>query len=325
MDRRAARRRPTPERVEAMLAGAWFGPDDLLGVEPVKARVLTAEKVAINAVMAGCLPADFPVVATAVTALCRPELLVHGATASTGGCAILLVVNGPDPPRARDVVGPLGPGRARPGVGVHRARRAPRAAQPARRPARRTRPVHAGAPGQAVVVRRRGRGGRPPVAVAGRRARRARRRLGGDRVRRVRAPADHERVDDRPGRDPGHRRGRDQGHDAPLLDLGRQLRGRVPTAAVRRVPPGRLVEGRHPPVRVRARRRPPIRLGGGGQGGGRVRRQPPPPSTAPCRPPTTCSSWRRAARPGASPPSSRRGSARKSAAVTEPIGVCVDC
>jgi hypothetical protein len=86
---------PTPERVEAMLAGAWFGPDDLLGVEPVKARVLTAEKAAINAVMAGCLPADFPVVATAVTALCRPELLVHGATASTGGCAILLVVNGP--------------------------------------------------------------------------------------------------------------------------------------------------------------------------------------------------------------------------------------
>jgi hypothetical protein len=86
---------PTPERVAAMLGGAWFGPDDPLGVEPVKARVLTAEKVAINAVMAGCVPADFPLVATAATALCRPELLVHGATASTGGCAILLVVNGP--------------------------------------------------------------------------------------------------------------------------------------------------------------------------------------------------------------------------------------
>jgi len=78
-----------------MLTGAWLGPDDVLGIEPVKARVLTAEKVAINAVMAGCLPVDFPVVATAVTALCRPELLVHGATASTGGCALLLVVNGP--------------------------------------------------------------------------------------------------------------------------------------------------------------------------------------------------------------------------------------
>jgi hypothetical protein len=86
---------PTPARVTAMLAGAWFTPGHVIGIEPVKARALTAEKVAINAVMAGCLPSDFPVVAAAVEALCQPQLLVHGATASTGGCAILLVVNGP--------------------------------------------------------------------------------------------------------------------------------------------------------------------------------------------------------------------------------------
>lgn len=86
---------PTPARVEAMLEWAGYPADLVIGVEPVKARSLTAEKVAINAVLAGCLPPDFPVVAAAVDALCRPELLVHGATASTGGCAILLVVNGP--------------------------------------------------------------------------------------------------------------------------------------------------------------------------------------------------------------------------------------
>lgn len=86
---------PTPERVAAMLEWGVAGPDDIIGVEPVKSRPLTAEKVAVNAVLAGCLPVDFPVVAAAVTALCQPELLVHGATASTGGCAILLVVNGP--------------------------------------------------------------------------------------------------------------------------------------------------------------------------------------------------------------------------------------
>jgi hypothetical protein len=86
---------PTPARVTAMLAGAWFTPGHVIGIEPVKGRALTAEKVAINAVMAGCLPSDFPVVAAAVEALCQPQLLVHGATASTGGCAILLVVNGP--------------------------------------------------------------------------------------------------------------------------------------------------------------------------------------------------------------------------------------
>ncbi len=86
---------PTPERVEAMLAGAGYPPDHVVGVEPVKQRALTTEKIAINAVLAGCLPPDFPVVLAAVEAVCRPELLVHGATASTGGCAILLVVNGP--------------------------------------------------------------------------------------------------------------------------------------------------------------------------------------------------------------------------------------
>jgi hypothetical protein len=86
---------PTPDRVQAMLEWAGASPDLVIGVEAVKQRPLTAEKVAINAVLAGCLPPDFPVVAAAVDALCRPELLVHGATASTGGCAILLVVNGP--------------------------------------------------------------------------------------------------------------------------------------------------------------------------------------------------------------------------------------
>jgi hypothetical protein len=75
----------------------WVGlpPDQVVGIETVKSRALTAEKIAINAVLAGCLPPDLPVVVAAVEALCKPELLVHGATASTGGCAILLVVNGP--------------------------------------------------------------------------------------------------------------------------------------------------------------------------------------------------------------------------------------
>jgi hypothetical protein len=86
---------PTPARVQAMLEWAGMPAEQILGVEAVKARTLTAEKVAINAVLAGCLPPDFPVVAAAVEALCQPQLLVHGATASTGGCAILLVVNGP--------------------------------------------------------------------------------------------------------------------------------------------------------------------------------------------------------------------------------------
>jgi len=86
---------PTVEAVEACLAWAGLSPDHLVGVEPVRHRTLTAEKVAINAVMAGCLPSHFPIVVTALTAMLQEPFLLHGATASTGGNAVLLIVNGP--------------------------------------------------------------------------------------------------------------------------------------------------------------------------------------------------------------------------------------
>lgn len=86
---------PTPESVAACLQWTGMPPDHLIGIEPVRARVITAEKLAINAVMAGCLPMHFPVVVAAWTAMLQPELLLHGATASTGGCAILVIINGP--------------------------------------------------------------------------------------------------------------------------------------------------------------------------------------------------------------------------------------
>ena len=85
---------PTEAAVRACLEGSGLAPDHLLGVEPVRARAITAEKVAVNAVMAGCLPAHFPIVVTALTAMLREEFTLHGATASTGGCAVLIVVNG---------------------------------------------------------------------------------------------------------------------------------------------------------------------------------------------------------------------------------------
>jgi hypothetical protein len=86
---------PTAARVTEMLEWALLTPDTVIGVEPVRGRPLTAEKVAINAVLAGCLPPDLPVVAAAVDAMCHPAFAVHGATASTGGCAVLVVVSGP--------------------------------------------------------------------------------------------------------------------------------------------------------------------------------------------------------------------------------------
>jgi hypothetical protein len=86
---------PTQAAVEACLAWAGMAADQLLGVEPVRQQPITAEKLAINAVMAGCLPLHFPVVATAWQAMLKGEFLLHGVTSSTGGCAVLLIINGP--------------------------------------------------------------------------------------------------------------------------------------------------------------------------------------------------------------------------------------
>ncbi|MDE0726259.1 MAG: hypothetical protein OSB82_07270, partial [Alphaproteobacteria bacterium] len=86
---------PTAEAVRACLEWAMFPPEQQIGVEPVRERPITAEKLAVNAVMAGCLPMHFPVVIAAVTAMLSQDFLLHGATASTGGCAVLLVLNGP--------------------------------------------------------------------------------------------------------------------------------------------------------------------------------------------------------------------------------------
>jgi hypothetical protein len=86
---------PTEDAVRACLDWAMTPPEQLIGIEPVRAAPITAEKLAINAVMAGCLPMHFPVVLTAMAAMLQPEFLLHGATASTGGCAVLIVLNGP--------------------------------------------------------------------------------------------------------------------------------------------------------------------------------------------------------------------------------------
>ncbi|MGY8958454.1 MAG: hypothetical protein ACKVKG_02790 [Alphaproteobacteria bacterium] len=86
---------PTAAAVQACLDWVMMAPDHLVGVESVRARAITAEKLAINAVMAGCLPMHFPVVVAAFTAMLQEPFLLHGATASTGGCAVLIVVNGP--------------------------------------------------------------------------------------------------------------------------------------------------------------------------------------------------------------------------------------
>ncbi|MFQ5520364.1 MAG: hypothetical protein ACE5FK_03100, partial [Candidatus Methylomirabilia bacterium] len=86
---------PTPDRVEAMLAAAGGDPADSLGPMPPLWREATMEKLAVNAVMAGCRAEYFPVVVAAVEAMLDPAFNLYGVQATTHPVAPLLIVNGP--------------------------------------------------------------------------------------------------------------------------------------------------------------------------------------------------------------------------------------
>ena len=86
---------PTPERVLRMLKGTTRDPQDIVAIVPPNLAPATVEKVAINAVMAGCKPEYLPVVIAAVEAVCTDEFNIHGVNATTMGAAPVLVVNGP--------------------------------------------------------------------------------------------------------------------------------------------------------------------------------------------------------------------------------------
>ncbi len=92
---------PTPERVEAMLAGY-----DLPGDVPIATLapldgVATVEKIAVNAVMAGCVPRHMPVLVAAVEAVAQPAFDLRGMSTTTNPDAALVIVSGP-------IVGRLG-------------------------------------------------------------------------------------------------------------------------------------------------------------------------------------------------------------------------
>lgn len=86
---------PTPERVIRMLEGTRREPDDVVAVVPPNLVECTVEKVAVNAVMAGCRPEYLPVVLTALRAVCTDEFNMHGLLASTMANGPVIVVNGP--------------------------------------------------------------------------------------------------------------------------------------------------------------------------------------------------------------------------------------
>lgn len=86
---------PTRERVLAMLSGTTRAPGDIVGIVPPDRVECTVEKVAINAVMAGCKPEYMPVVLAAIEAALQPEFGLHGVLCTTNAVTPVVLVNGP--------------------------------------------------------------------------------------------------------------------------------------------------------------------------------------------------------------------------------------
>ncbi len=103
---------PTIERIEAFLAQANVASDDIIGVIPPQWAELTVEKLAINAVMAGCKPEYMPVLIAAIKGMCEPAFNLYGVQATTNPVGPMLAVNGPVGKRIglKADTGALGPG-----------------------------------------------------------------------------------------------------------------------------------------------------------------------------------------------------------------------
>jgi len=86
---------PTEARVMRMLEGTTRAPSDIVANVAPDLVDVTVEKIAVNAVMAGCKPEYLPVVIAAVEAICTEEFNIHGLLATTMSVGPVFVVNGP--------------------------------------------------------------------------------------------------------------------------------------------------------------------------------------------------------------------------------------
>lgn len=86
---------PTPARVVSMLEHTSRHPQEEVGIVPPYGRRATVEKVAINAVMAGCAGPELPIVLAALDAACRDAFSLQGVVATTAPTGTIVVVSGP--------------------------------------------------------------------------------------------------------------------------------------------------------------------------------------------------------------------------------------
>ena len=103
---------PTRKRVLNFLQYTDRDPEEVIAILPPRGGKATVEKIAINSVMAGCLPAFMPVIQHSVEALSHKELNLAGVNATTHPVAICTILNGPLPQEigVNTGTGCLGPG-----------------------------------------------------------------------------------------------------------------------------------------------------------------------------------------------------------------------
>jgi len=97
---------PTPDRVARMVLASGLEADMVLGIMGPGNGTATVEKVAVAAVMAGCLADSMPLVVAAIKAVMEPEFDLTEMQATTHCTAPLIIVNGP----ARHTCGPISSG-----------------------------------------------------------------------------------------------------------------------------------------------------------------------------------------------------------------------
>ncbi len=92
---------PTEQRVEAMLRGTLRQTDEVIGLIPPRLAEATVEKIAINSVMAGCVPEHMPVLIAGLEAMLEEKFNLYGVQATTHPCGPMLILNGPIRARLR--------------------------------------------------------------------------------------------------------------------------------------------------------------------------------------------------------------------------------
>ena len=86
---------PTAARVRLAVEASGRAGDELIGLVAPRLGRATVEKIAINAVMAGCRPEYLPAVIAGVEAICDPAFALIGVSGTTDAVAPLLILNGP--------------------------------------------------------------------------------------------------------------------------------------------------------------------------------------------------------------------------------------